>query len=92
MRSSNEAYIGDTVYKSNTIVEPLESFSVPKPMVFAGVYPFDQSQHVSLRSAIEKLTLNDSAVSVSIDSRYYANILFHLSLFKIVLHWGKVFV
>lgn len=70
MRSSNEAYIGDTVYKTNTNVEPLEGFGVPKPMVFAGVYPFDQAQHVSLRSAIEKLTLNDSAVSTSIDSRY----------------------
>ena len=37
-------------------------------MVFAGVYPMDQSQHVALMSAIEKLVLN-SAVTVTIDSR-----------------------
>lgn len=36
-------------------------------MVFAGIYPFDQSQHVALRTAIEKLTLNDSAVTVATD-------------------------
>ena len=38
-------------------------------MVFAGVYPMDESQHVALISAIEKLVLNDSAVTVTIDSR-----------------------
>lgn len=69
MRSSKEAFVGDTLHKSNCNVVPLKSFSLPKPMVFAGIYPFDQSQHVNLRRAIEKLVLNDSAVSVSIDSR-----------------------
>ena len=38
--------------------------------VFAGVYPVDQSEHLYLRSAIEKLTLNDSSVSVNPDSWY----------------------
>ena len=37
--------------------------------VFAGVYPVDQSEQPALRSAIEKLTLNDSSVSVHKDSR-----------------------
>lgn len=70
MRSSKESFIGDTIHHTCTNVEPLKGFSVPKPMVFAGIYPFDQSQHPSLRSAIEKLALNDSAVSVSVDTRY----------------------
>jgi elongation factor 4 len=68
MRSSREAVIGDTIYNSANPVEPLEGFEPSRPMVFAGVYPMDQSQHTNLRSAIEKLTLNDSAVTVDIDS------------------------
>lgn len=73
MRTSKEACIGDTLHKTNEVIQPLPGFKPAKPMVFAGVYPFDQSQHVSLRNAIEKLTLNDSAVTVAVDSRYLKN-------------------
>lgn len=38
--------------------------------VYAGIFPVDQSDHASLRTAIEKLTLNDSGVEVNLDSRY----------------------
>ncbi|KAJ8942366.1 hypothetical protein NQ318_000346 [Aromia moschata] len=69
MRSSKEAYIGDTLHHSeNDSVEPLQGFHPSRPMVFAGIYPMDQSQHINLRSAIEKLTLNDSAVTVDMDT------------------------
>jgi translation elongation factor EF-4 len=43
-------------------------FKPARPMVFAGVYPMDQSQHPSLRSAIERLVLTDPGVSLSISS------------------------
>lgn len=68
MRSTKEAHIGDTFHLKDVAVEPLEGFKPAQPMVFAGVYPMDQSQHVALRGAIEKLVLNDPAVSVSVDS------------------------
>ncbi|KAF2898039.1 hypothetical protein ILUMI_08135 [Ignelater luminosus] len=68
MRSSQEAHIGDTIHKINVDIEPLPGFKPARPMVFAGIYPFDQSQHVSLRNAIEKLVLNDSAVTVAVDT------------------------
>ncbi|KAH1026897.1 translation factor GUF1 homolog, mitochondrial [Dendroctonus ponderosae] len=68
MRSSQEAHIGDTIHLSGQQVEALPGFSPIKPMVFAGVYPMDQSQQINLRNAIEKLTLNDSAVSVELDN------------------------
>lgn len=86
MRTSKEAHIGDTFCLTKEPVEPLKGFVPAKPMVFAGVYPMDQSQHVVLRSAIEKLVLNDSAVTVAIDSRYCleANVYF---LFMITHHW-----
>lgn len=70
MRSSKEALIGDTIHRTGEVVEPLPGFKPSKPMVFAGVYPFDQSQHVNLRNAIEKLALNDFAVTVAVDTRY----------------------
>lgn len=38
-------------------------------MVYAGIFPSDQSQHSILSDAIRKLALNDSAVSVTADSR-----------------------
>lgn len=73
MRTSKEAHIGDTLCLSDKRVTPLAGFTPVKPMVFAGVYPMDQSQHVALRSAIEKLVLNDPAVTVAIDSRLYSS-------------------
>ncbi|XP_025271361.1 translation factor GUF1 homolog, mitochondrial [Camponotus floridanus] len=65
---SKETHIGDTLHLRNQYVDPLERFKPPKPMVFAGVYPMDQSQFVSLQTAIDKLTLNDSAVTVTLES------------------------
>ncbi|XP_012254953.1 translation factor GUF1 homolog, mitochondrial [Athalia rosae] len=68
MKSSKEAMVGDTLYLKSTPVQPLEGFQPARPMVYAGVYPMDQSQHGALRSAIEKLVLNDYAVSTAVDS------------------------
>lgn len=69
MKSSKEACIGDTIHLKSLPVEPLPGFKEAKSMVFAGVYPMDQSQFLSLQSAIEKLTLNDNAVSVAKETR-----------------------
>ncbi|XP_049287749.1 translation factor GUF1 homolog, mitochondrial [Anopheles funestus] len=69
MRTSKESQIGDTLYlKRNKTCVPLPGFKPQQPMVFAGVYPPDQTQHPVLKSAIEKLVLNDSAVTVTPDS------------------------
>ncbi|XP_011173386.1 translation factor GUF1 homolog, mitochondrial [Solenopsis invicta] len=65
---SKEAHIGDTVHLRHQPVDSLEGFKPPKPMVFAGVYPMDQSQFASLQAAIDKLTLNDSAVKAVLES------------------------
>ncbi|XP_050005620.1 translation factor GUF1, mitochondrial isoform X2 [Alexandromys fortis] len=68
MKDVTEAQIGDTLYLHNHPVDPLPGFKSAKPMVFAGVYPIDQSEYNNLKSAIEKLTLNDSSVTVHRDS------------------------
>ncbi|XP_056625925.1 translation factor Guf1, mitochondrial [Triplophysa dalaica] len=68
MKEVKEAQIGDTLYLQKQPVEALPGFKPAKPMVFAGMYPVDQSEYSALHSAVEKLTLNDSSVSVQRDS------------------------
>ena len=68
MRNTTEATVGDTICHQHKPVEALPGFRTAKPMVFAGIFPTDQSQYTSLKNAIEKLLLNDSSVSVGMDS------------------------
>jgi len=69
MKSPREAVIGDTFYrKSDPLLRPLVEIKKPKPMVFAGVYPFDASELPKLRSAVEKVCLNDYSVSLDTES------------------------
>lgn len=70
MRNSKESIIGDTLYLKGDKHEvvPLSDFKPQQPMVFAGIFPTDQSKHINLRNAIEKLVLNDSVVTVKVDT------------------------
>jgi len=69
MRSVKECLIGGTIHSTGTAVELLPGFLKAKPMVYAGVYPMDQSEHPSLRSALERLLLNDASVECKMESR-----------------------
>ena len=54
--------IGDTITDySRPTTEPFPGFQEIKPMVFAGLYPTDNSDYEALRDALSKLQLNDSA-------------------------------
>lgn len=68
MKTSSEATMGDTLSMKGVEVDTLPGLQSNQAMVFAGIYPSDQSKHVQLRSALEKLILNDSAVTISPDS------------------------
>ncbi|GFS52863.1 translation factor GUF1 homolog, mitochondrial [Trichonephila clavipes] len=68
IKNPKDAKVGDTWFKKGTTVEPLPLIAQSKPMVFAGIFPSDQSKTQDLRKAIEKLILNDSSVSVSLDT------------------------
>ncbi|MBM3350719.1 MAG: elongation factor 4 [Betaproteobacteria bacterium] len=57
------AKVGDTVtLASKPAPEPLAGFKEVKPQVFAGLYPVESSQFEALRTALEKLSLNDASL------------------------------
>ena len=64
IKSVGETQVGDTVtLAENPATEPLPGFKRVQPMVYAGIYPADGSRYGDLRDALEKLRLNDAALS-----------------------------
>ena len=56
--------VGDTVTRSDRpAVEALPGYQEPKPMVFSGLFPIDGDDFERLRDALDKLRLNDAALS-----------------------------
>jgi GTP-binding protein LepA len=57
------AKVGDTVtLAGKPATEPLAGFKEVKPQVFAGLYPVESNQFENLRTALEKLSLNDASL------------------------------
>lgn len=64
VKDVSESKVGDTVTSKRTPApEPIGGYSEPQPMVFSGLYPIDGSDYPALRDALEKLQLNDAALS-----------------------------
>jgi GTP-binding protein LepA len=56
--------VGDTLTsKTRPATEPLPGYREVKPMVFCGLFPINSDDYPDLRDALEKLTLNDAALS-----------------------------
>ncbi len=62
IKNLRDVRIGDTVtHARNKAQEALPGFKEVQPMVFGGLFPVDADDFVNLKSALEKLSLNDSA-------------------------------
>ena len=64
IKNVREARVGDTVTLANRpAAEPLPGYRAVQPMVFCGIYPADGAHYSDLRDALEKLQLNDAALT-----------------------------
>ncbi len=64
IKTISEVRVGDTITTvENGAAEPLAGFKRALPMVYSGIYPADGARYGDLRDALEKLQLNDAALS-----------------------------
>lgn len=57
--------VGDTITTNpNGASTPLEGYKKMKPMVYSGIFPVEPNKYESLKEAIEKLKLNDAALTL----------------------------
>ncbi|WP_028651189.1 translation elongation factor 4 [Nocardioides halotolerans] len=64
VKDVRQSRVGDTVTtQHHGAVEALGGYKHPNPMVYAGLYPIDGDEFGDLREALEKLQLNDAALT-----------------------------
>ena len=69
IKTSTEVKVGDTItHVARPCAEAIEGFEEAKPMVFAGVYPTEAEDFEDLRASLEKLQLNDAALTFQPES------------------------
>jgi GTP-binding protein LepA len=78
IKTVRDTRIGDTIthwsqqaneeYRPPVAAAPLEGFKEVKPVVFSGIFPTDGKDYPNLKDALEKLYLNDSALTFEPES------------------------
>ncbi len=64
IKAVEDARVGDTITQAKAqAAKPLPGYTEAKPMVFCGLFPTDADQFGDLREALDKLKLNDAALS-----------------------------
>ncbi|GAA5523072.1 translation elongation factor 4 [Aliifodinibius salicampi] len=64
VKSLQDARVGDTLTSTeNPADKPIPGYQEPKPMVFSGLFPTQSDDFEDLRSALEKLQLNDASLT-----------------------------
>ena len=69
IKDIKDTRVGDAVTNANNpTAKPLEGYRQMTPMVYAGLYPTDNAKFNDLRDALEKLQLNDAALTFEPES------------------------
>ena len=69
IKSLTDIQVGDTVtLKNNPAEQPLPGYKKVTPMVYCGLYPIDGSEYENLKTALEKLKLNDAALEYEMET------------------------
>ncbi len=64
VKDVRQSKVGDTVTSArHGATEALTGYREPRPMVYSGLYPVDASDYPNLRDALERLQLNDAALT-----------------------------
>ncbi len=64
VKSLEDARVGDTITSvDNPAEKPIPGYKEVKPMVFSGLYPTDTDEFDELRTALERLQLNDASLT-----------------------------
>ena len=64
VKDVSQLRVGDTLTtRTAPAADPLPGYKEVKPMVFCGLFPIDSDQFSELRDALDKLSLNDAALS-----------------------------
>ena len=69
IKTMSDSRVGDTVtLAANPAIDPLPGYRQVHPMVYTGLYPVENNEYGLLREALEKLKLNDAALSFEPES------------------------
>ena len=64
VKSLQDVRVGDTItHVKNGATVPIPGYQEAKPMVFSGIFPTQSEDFEDLRSALEKLQLNDASLT-----------------------------
>ncbi len=68
IKKIQEVIVGDTLtHFKSPADKALSKFKKLKPMVFSSVFPIDSKDFIALKTALEKLTLNDSSLTFEME-------------------------
>ncbi|MFC6686423.1 translation elongation factor 4 [Jhaorihella thermophila] len=69
IKQVRDTRVGDTItHERKPCAEPLPGFKPAQPVVFCGLFPVDSAEFEDLRTAIEKLALNDASFSYEMET------------------------
>lgn len=69
IKSIQDIQVGDTItFFENQATKPLPGYKKLNPVVFSGIYPVENKNYAQLKEALEKLKLNDAALTYEMET------------------------